>query len=82
MLYQQINITLPQKTIELIDSLIAQEDRSQIIDEAINFYVIERQKKLLQQQLHEGAISRSDRDLSLVEDWFNLEEEAWLPNPN
>jgi metal-responsive CopG/Arc/MetJ family transcriptional regulator len=42
-MYQQINITLPQKTIELIDSLTAQEDRSQLIDEAINFYVIDRQ---------------------------------------
>ena len=77
-MYQQINITLPQKTIELIDGLSDQEDRDRLIDEAINFYIIDRQKQSLQQQLREGAIHRSDRDLDLVEDWFNLEEEAWL----
>ncbi|WP_310425579.1 hypothetical protein [Chamaesiphon sp. VAR_48_metabat_135_sub] len=77
-MYQQINITLPQKTIELIDGLSDQEDRDRLIDEAINFYIIDRQKQSLQRQLREGAIHRSDRDLDLVEDWFNLEEEAWL----
>ncbi|PSB58193.1 ribbon-helix-helix domain-containing protein [Chamaesiphon polymorphus] len=81
-MYQQINITLPQKTLELIDSLTAQEGRSQLIDEAINFYVIDKQKQLLKQQLREGAIHRSERDLSLVEDWFNLEEEVWQQDPN
>jgi CopG family transcriptional regulator / antitoxin EndoAI len=80
-MYQQINITLPQKTIELIDSLAIQEDRNQLIDEAINFYIIDRQKQALQQQLREGAIRRSDRDLNLAEDWFNLEEEVWHKDP-
>lgn len=80
-MYQEIKIALPQETIELIDSLGSQEDRSQLINKAINFYVIDRQKQLLQQQLREGAIRRSERDLSLAEDWFNLEEELWHQNP-
>jgi CopG family transcriptional regulator / antitoxin EndoAI len=77
-MYQKINITLPEKTIKLIDSFLDREDRSQLIDEAINFYVINRQKQELKDRLREGAIHRSDRDLNLVEDWFSLEEEAWL----
>jgi CopG family transcriptional regulator / antitoxin EndoAI len=76
-MYQQINITLPQKTIELIDRLAAHEDLNQLVDDAINLYITDRQKKALQQQLREGAICRGDRDLGLVEDWFSLEEEAW-----
>ena len=80
-MYQQINITLPDKTIELIDSFLDREDRSQLIDEAVNFYVINRQKQELKDRLREGAIHRSARDLNLVEDWFNLEEEAWLKDP-
>jgi CopG family transcriptional regulator / antitoxin EndoAI len=75
-MYQQINITLLQKTIELIDGLATQDERSKLIDEAINFYVIDRQKQSLQQQLQEGAIRHSSRDLSLAEDWFNLEQES------
>ncbi|WP_310411563.1 hypothetical protein [Chamaesiphon sp. OTE_8_metabat_110] len=43
-MYQQINITLPQKTIELIDDLATQDERNKLIDEAINFYVIDRQQ--------------------------------------
>lgn len=80
-MYQQIKVVLPQKTIELIDSLAIQSDRDRLIDEAIQFYVIDRQKKLLQQQLREGAIHRSDRDLIFAEDWFNLEEEVWHKDP-
>ena len=80
-MYQQIKIVLPQKTIELIDSLAMQEDRDRLIDEAINFYAIDKQKRLLQQQLCEGAIRRSDRDLNLAQDWFNLEEEVWHKDP-
>jgi CopG family transcriptional regulator / antitoxin EndoAI len=79
-MYQQINITLPQKTIELIDDLATPDERNKLIDEAINFYVIDRQKQALQQQLQEGAICHSNRDLSLAEDWFNLEE-AWHKDP-
>jgi CopG family transcriptional regulator / antitoxin EndoAI len=80
-MYQQIKIVLPQKTIELIDSLAIQEDRDRLIDEAIKFYVIDLQKKSLQQQLREGAIHRSNRDLNLAEEWFNLEEEVWHKDP-
>jgi CopG family transcriptional regulator/antitoxin EndoAI len=75
-MYQQINITLLQKTIELIDALATQDECSKLIDEAINFYVIDRQKQSLQQQLQEGATRHNDRDLSLAEDWFNLEQES------
>ncbi|MBD2567536.1 hypothetical protein H6G59_06380 [Anabaena lutea FACHB-196] len=30
----------------------------------------------IQEQLKQGAIKRAERDLGLVEEWFNLEEEA------
>ena len=80
-MYQQINITLPQKTIELIDRVAAHEDRDRLIDDAINLYIIGRQKQELQERLRKGAIHRSDRDLTLVEDWFNVEEEVWLKDP-
>jgi CopG family transcriptional regulator/antitoxin EndoAI len=75
-MYQQINVTLSQRTIELIDSLAADEDLNQLVDDAIKSYILDRQRKVLQQQLREGAICRGDRDLGLIEDWFSLEEEA------
>ena len=37
----------------------------------------QKQQEILKQQLKEGAIQRSKRDLSLAEEYFHLEEEAW-----
>lgn len=87
-MYQQIHITLPEETIKLIDQVIEkgesvermQRDRSQLINEAVQYYIAEKALANLREQLKEGAIKRAERDLGLVEEWFDLEEEAWHKN--
>lgn len=82
---QQLQIVLPEDTIHLIDRLTKNNDspeeilrlRSDFINEAVKFYIAEKQRENLKQQLKEGAIQRAKRDLGLVEEWFELEEEAW-----
>ncbi|HEY9873570.1 MAG TPA: hypothetical protein V6D12_09030 [Candidatus Obscuribacterales bacterium] len=82
---QQLQIVLPEDTIHLIDRLTKNNDspeeilrlRSDFINEAVKFYIAEKQRENLKQQLKEGAIQRAERDLGLVEEWFELEEEAW-----
>ena len=82
---QQLQIVLPEDTIHLIDRLTKNNDspeeilrlRSDFINEAVKFYIAEKQRENLKQQLKKGAIQRAKRDLGLVEEWFELEEEAW-----
>ncbi|WP_354636113.1 hypothetical protein [Planktothricoides raciborskii] len=82
---QSIQIALPEETIQLIDRFTPISEsseailshRSQLINEAVKSYIAQKQKEILRQQLKEGAIQRSERDLNLAEDYFHLEEEAW-----
>lgn len=76
-MYQRINITLPEKTLSLIDRVAAKGDRSRFIDRAIRYYVESVGKAKLKKLLKEGAIARAQRDLRLAEEWFTLEGEAW-----
>lgn len=71
---KQLNITLPEETLQLINQLNQQGDPSDFINEAVQYYV--SQKADLRQQLQEGAIQRAERDLTLAEEGFELEEEA------
>lgn len=80
---RRINITLPDETIELIDQVIEKGDspedrlrqRSRFINEAVQYYIAQKTLANLREQLKEGAIQRAERDLGLVEEWFDLEEE-------
>ena len=82
---QQLQIVLPEETIQLIDKLTEKNaspddlirQRSNLIDEAVKFFMAEKQREDLKQQLKEGGIERAKRDLNLAEEWFELEEEAW-----
>ena len=76
-MHRRINITLPEETLELIDRVAQPGDRSRFIDEAIKRYIQEIGRSNLRKQLQEGAIRRAQRDLSLAEEWFALDEEAW-----
>lgn len=77
---RRINITLPNETIELLNHIVPKGDRSRFINDAVQYYITEVEKKKLREQLRQGAIERSQRDLDLAETWFDLEEEAWLKN--
>lgn len=79
-MHHRINIALPEKTLQLLDRFASKGDRSSFIDEAIQYYVAQKQKEKLRQQLKESAICRAERDRNLTEDWFALEEEAWQQN--
>ena len=50
-----------------IDRLAPQGDRILFINKAIQFYIVEANKKALRDLLKEGAIAREDRDLALAQ---------------
>lgn len=76
-IHKRVNITLPQETIELIDQLSAEGERSRFLNDAVNFYVREKGRTNLKRLLKEGYIKQSGRDLEIAKEWFSLEEEAW-----
>lgn len=75
--YKRVNITLPSKTIELLDGIAEKGNRSSFVDRAVRFYIEEAGRANLQKQLCEGAVAHSSRDLSIVEDWFLVDEQSW-----
>lgn len=77
MSYSRINITLPTEILHKLDELAPKGERSRFIHAAIEAHISQFEKEKLRQQLKEGAIQRASRDLSLADDWFAIEEEAW-----
>jgi CopG family transcriptional regulator / antitoxin EndoAI len=65
-LHRRLNITLPEKTVRLIDRVAKKGDRSSFIAEAVERYVAEIGRANLRKQLKEGAIRRAERDLHLT----------------
>lgn len=76
-MYQRINITLPNETLQLLDRIAPKGDRSHFIDQAVKYYINAEAKKNLREKLKEGALHRADRDLGITQDWFNIDEESW-----
>ena len=66
-----------EETLDLIERVAQPGGRSRFIDEAIKHYIEQIGRTNLRKQLKEGAIRRAQRDLTLAEEWFTLDEEAW-----
>ena len=71
--YKRINITLPNTTIQLLDNVAQKGARSSFVDKAVRFYVEGVGQVNLKKQLQEGALARSERDLSIAEEWFLID---------
>ena len=76
-LHRRLNITLPEKTIRLIDRVAQKGDRSRLIAHAVERYIQEMGRVQLRERLKEGALVRAERDAGLAGEWFALEEELW-----
>ncbi len=74
--YKRINISLSEDTLGLLNRVAPHGRKSQAIAEALEYYVTNKGKETLRQQIIEGAQARTDRDLVMAEEWFELEEEA------
>lgn len=81
---QHLQILLPEETIQLIDQLTKPDDsaddvlhkRSALINEAVKFYIAQKQRDSLKRQLQEGATRWAERDLGWVDEWLDIEEEV------
>ena len=46
-------------------------------NEAVQYYIAQKALVNFREQLKQGAIQRTEGDLGLVEEWFDLEEEVY-----
>ncbi len=76
-LNRRLNITLPERTLRMIDHIAVHGDRSKFIDAAVKHYIDTIGLAQPKKRLKDGAIQRTDRDLAFAADWFTLDEEAW-----
>lgn len=76
-MHTRLNITLPERTLRLLDRVAKRGNRSRLIAAAIERYVEGVGRKELRRRLKEGAIRRAERDLGVAAAWFHVEEEAW-----
>ncbi len=71
-------ISMPVTLLEEVDDLITIENknRSELIREAMRFYLEERKKSRLREELRKGYQEMAALNLSLAQEAFSYEEEA------
>lgn len=79
---KRVNITLPKETLENINKVSENGNRSRFIDRAVRFYIQKIGRKNLKEALKEGALNNSERDKDIAAEWFNVDEGAWQKTRN
>jgi CopG family transcriptional regulator/antitoxin EndoAI len=74
---RRINITLPEKTLAVLDRVTRRGNRSRFVSKAVLHYIETQGKRSLREQLRAGYQANADENLSIALEWFPLEEEAW-----
>lgn len=75
---KRIIITVPENLLSEMDNLtmLESKNRSEIVREAIKFYLRERKKNLTREQMKKGYLEMADLNLNLASENYGLEEEA------
>lgn len=76
-MYQEINITLPEQTVNLIEQMTDKRNISRFVEDAVKYYIEHAGKIRLREQLKQGAAKRAERDLKLSQEWNGLEDSGW-----
>lgn len=75
---KRIMISLPASLLEEVDGITGQDrtNRSQLIREAMRFYLEERKKSRLREEMRRGYLEMAQINLSLAQEAFSYEEEV------
>ncbi len=74
---RRINVTLPESTVAILETVADKGSRSAFIDDAIKTHARNLKKANLREQIKAGSIANAERDLEIAREWFDLEEELW-----
>ena len=73
---KRINITLPDKTLTILDKVAPKGRRSDFISRAVLHFVESHGKESLRTRLKQEALVNAARDVEMAAEWFGLEEET------
>ncbi len=75
---KRIIVTVPEKLLDEVENMMTLEskNRSEIIREAIRFYLGERKKTLKIEQMKKGYLEMAEINLSIACDHSAIDEEA------
>ncbi|MDD2421682.1 MAG: ribbon-helix-helix protein, CopG family [Heliobacteriaceae bacterium] len=77
---KRIQVSLPQSLLSELDRILLTENmnRSQLIREAVNLYMVEHKRKVLRDQMRQGYIEMARINLELAMEGFAAEVDAEL----
>lgn len=75
---EKVTLTLPLDLMKTVRTLVAPRQQSQFIAEAIEFFIIEKQRKSLRERLIAGYQANAAADAEIAAEWSPLEDEVWL----
>ncbi|MEA1960104.1 MAG: ribbon-helix-helix protein, CopG family [Bacillota bacterium] len=75
---KRIIITVPENLLSEVDSFTVMEskNRSEIVREAIKFYLGERKKELMKEQMKKGYLEMAAINLQIATEQLELEDEG------
>lgn len=65
----------------MIDRVTRKGNRSRFIQQAVEHYVGSIGRQKLRKLLIEGGKQRAERDRSIAEEWFALDQDSWERDP-
>lgn len=79
---KKVELILPENLLETVDSIAKKENitRSECIESAMRFYIEEREKRELREQLIRGYQEMAEINITVSEDFFSAEQEFWFTN--
>lgn len=77
---RRIMVCLPESLVEEMDGMSGQEktNRSELMREAIRFYLAEKRKCTLREQMRRGYLEMAQINLELAQEACACEEEAYV----
>jgi len=75
---KRIMISVPDQLLQEFDGIVNDENknRSEFIREAMKFYIVERRRRILQEQMKKGYQEMANINLSIARECFSMENEA------
>lgn len=78
---KRINITLPEKTLAVLDRVAPKGNRSRFISRAVLHFIESEGRETLRDRLKREALANASRDVEMAAEWFPLEDEASFTTP-
>lgn len=75
---KRIMISLPDHLLREVDFVVAKENtnRSEIIRQAMRYYLVERKKKMIRESMQRGYLEMAKINLNIASESFHAEEDA------